>query len=108
MSAVCSGRNPAGCRIALTLSTTETIRGGRLIALTASADPTTKRRKLSLGSTVVTLTAGEHRVVRVKLTAAGRRLLARRHRLPATLKIARVAPGGSRQAVHTQTLAFTA
>ncbi|HEY5198209.1 MAG TPA: hypothetical protein VIJ51_14400 [Solirubrobacteraceae bacterium] len=106
VSAACSGSDTAGCDLSLALSATETIRGGKLVALAAAAAET-KHKVLSLGSARATISAGRHEVVHVKLNATGRRLLASHHHLKATLKIVRISPGGSRHAVSGRKLTFT-
>jgi hypothetical protein len=60
-----------GCRVTATLTTTPT-----------------RRRTVSVGSRTVRIAAGKTSTVTVTLNATGRRLLARRHRLPVRLRVA--------------------
>jgi hypothetical protein len=78
----------------ITVATTETLAGTRVIAL-AAAKRRGKRttRVLVVGSESVTLSAGQTMAVVVALNAAGRRLLSARRSLP--VKITIVAGGGT-------------
>jgi hypothetical protein len=75
----CSG---AACRATATETTTEKLRGRRVISIAA------KRRTVRVGSRRFTIAAGRKKTVVVTLNATGRRLLARYHRLPLRLTIA--------------------
>ena len=71
----------AACQITLTITVTETLRHGKVIAVSA------RKRKLVIGKASATLTAGQRRTVRVTLNKAGRKLLAGRRRLKARLAV---------------------
>jgi hypothetical protein len=84
----CTGST--ACKLTLTLSVVEKLQGGKLIAITDLAGPAKRKRPVRktvvLGSTRVTIAAHKHRTVRVRLNAAGRRLVAK-HRLKTKLAI---------------------
>jgi hypothetical protein len=90
----CTGTGPGRCVFVITVATTETLAGTRVIAL-AAAKRRGKRttRVLVVGSESVTLSAGQTMAVVVALNAAGRRLLSARRSLP--VKITIVAGGGT-------------
>jgi hypothetical protein len=60
--------------------------------------------RVGIGSTTVTLGAGETRVVRISLNGTGRHLLAARHVLHAALIAAQSLDGGHVQTISTQTV----
>jgi hypothetical protein len=82
----CSGPASATCRVTLELTVTEKFKGRRLIAVTANARQTHKKL-LVVGSASVLLRSGHAQIVRIGLNRAGKRLLARRHGLKATLRV---------------------
>ncbi len=73
------------CRATETLTTTETTRGGRPVALSASIRR--KRRTVIVATKRVMIHPGRTVTVTVKLNATGRKLLARFGKLPVTLNI---------------------
>jgi hypothetical protein len=81
----CTGVQGSHCTATLALTTTETIHAGKVVAVTATKRP--KRKTLSLGHASVTINAGSSESVTLSLNGVGKRLLATRHRLPATLTI---------------------
>ena len=72
------------CRATETLTTTETTKGGRPVALSASRR---KSRKVKVATKTVTIHTGKAVTVTVKLNDTGRKLLARFGKLPVTLTI---------------------
>jgi hypothetical protein len=84
------------------LTVVETVKAGKVTAVAAST------RKVALGTKTVTLGAGRHLTVAVKLNAAGRHLLAARHRLRVRLVAAARGNGGRTSTLRTQTLTFKA
>ncbi len=82
---ICEPSAPRPCRATETLTTTETTRGGRLVALSATARR--KRRTVIVATKRVMVHPGRAVTVTVKLNATGRELLARFGKLPVTLKI---------------------
>jgi FG-GAP-like repeat len=78
----CSGHPGASCNITLTLTVTETLKGTKLIAVSAAAKRTKAvRRTVTLGTRSLTLPAGQSETVHIKLNPTGLRLLTRRHSL---------------------------
>jgi hypothetical protein len=102
----CTGLSGSTCTLALRLTVTERFTGHRLIAVTAGRHVRTHRQVLMIGSTRVTLTAGQSQTVLVGLNRAGRHLLAGRHRLTATLHVFQLLSGGHVASVSTQTVTF--
>ena len=90
------------CSFKLTLSVTETIKGGKVIAVTAGATHRkTKKKAVSVGSASRTLTGGQSATVTVALNGTGQGLLSKHH----TLKIKLVVKSGA-STVATDTLTF--
>jgi subtilisin family serine protease len=84
----CSGALGASCEVKLTLTVTETVQGQRVIGVSASRRAAGARKKLiMLGTETANVTAGQSARIRVTLNRAGRRLLARRHRLKVKLSV---------------------
>ena len=83
----CSGPASATCRVTLKLTVTETFQGHKLVAVTAAAKDRKTRKLLVVGSASVLLKSGHVQVVRIGLNRAGKRLLAKRHGLKATLRV---------------------
>jgi hypothetical protein len=82
---ICAPSSLRPCRATETLTTTETIRGGRPVVLSASARR--KFRAVIVATKTVMIHPGKKVTVKVKLNATGRKLLARFGKLPVTLKI---------------------
>jgi hypothetical protein len=82
---ICAPSALRACKVTETLSTTETIHGGRPVALSASARR--KFRTVIVATKSVMIQPGKKVTVTVKLNATGRKLLARFGKLPVTLKI---------------------
>lgn len=101
VSVACAG--DAKCSVKLSLSAAETLRGGRVIAVSAS-----KRvhREVDLGTLRVTLAAGQRRTLTLTLNRAGKRLLSERHRLSVKLTLTQTVSGQTRRV--TTTLTFKA
>ena len=91
----CAGVSGQTCRFAFRLTVTEKIRGHKVIAVTARK-PKTHKVVITVGSAHgVTLAAGRSQVVNVRLNATGKRLLRRRRRLHATLRVTQILTGRS-------------
>jgi hypothetical protein len=77
------------CAVKLTMSVTETISKGKVIAVTAATGSHGKRkppkRTVVVGTVEVTIGAGESKTVTVALNGTGRRLLSARHALAVEL-----------------------
>ncbi len=82
---ICAPSALLPCLATETLTTTETTRGGRPVALSASIRR--KRRTVIVAKKGVRIQPGRTVTVTVKLSATGRKLLARFGKLPVTLKI---------------------
>lgn len=78
---------PAGqsCHVTERLTTIETVIGGQPLVVTAASKRKTKT--VVIGSKTVTIPAGHTTTVTIKLNTAGRKLLERFGKLPATLTI---------------------
>ena len=61
-------------------------------------------KQVGVGSTSVTLAAGQSTIVRIHLNQAGRHLLAARHVLKATLRAIQSLDGGHTSTISTQTV----
>ena len=99
----CAGPATGSCTITLTLTSVETSKGSRLLAVSAAKKGKTTRRTVTVGALSVTLAAGQSKIARVTLNAAGRRLLASVHKLPVEL----VCVAGATR-ISTETLVLTA
>lgn len=95
----CAGSAGATCSLALRMTVRETLKGGKVVAITAKAKP--KRKLLIVGTTTVKLAAGQSKIVKVSLNSIGKRLLSPRHRLKVTLRIIQ-----SSKIVFSRTLTF--
>lgn len=98
----CSGTAP--CTVQLSLTVTETIKNGRVIAVAARRTKTTTRH-ITVARARVTIQAGRRVTVGLRLNAAGRRLLAQRHRLAARLSVGQLISGKTR-ILSSRTLTF--
>ena len=81
----CTGPATGSCTITLTLTSVETSKGSRLLAVSAAKKGKTTRRTVTVGAVSVTLAGGQSETARVKLNATGRRLLGSLHKLPVEL-----------------------
>jgi hypothetical protein len=102
VSLSCTGNAKAKCPVNLKLSVTETLRRGKVIAVSAAKRKAkTKKRVVVVGSAAVTLHGGKRKTVTISLNRAGRRLLAHRRKLKVTLT---VSEGRTRIYRHKETL----
>jgi hypothetical protein len=104
----CSGSSAETCKLTLTLTVTETLRGHKVIAVSARKRPKTHKHVVVVGRTHVTLTAGHSRSVGVTLNSAGRKLLANHHTLGVTLHVTETLANGHSAKVTTRTVVFHA
>jgi hypothetical protein len=100
----CSGPAGSSCTLRATLTTTEWLRGRHVRALSARHRP--RNRIVTVASTRLTIAAGARRTVTLSVNSAGRRLLARFHRLPLQLLVQLLDPTGHATGVFTQKLAI--
>ena len=103
VSVSCTGGPGAVCKLALILTVTESIKGGRVIAITAASttDNRIHKERVTLGTAATTLNAGRSQTITIALNRAGKRLLAQ-HR---TLKV-RLAVTENGQPVLSSTITF--
>lgn len=90
----CSPYASGGCQIALRLTISETLSGGRVVAIAARSRrgvhgnaASLRHLTVTLASARLSLAAGAHRTLTVALDQTGRRLLASRRRLSALLLV---------------------
>ena len=103
----CEGATGVGCVAKLSLTVTETVRGGKMIAVSAAENGRTQKKVVVLGNTTVTLAANQRRTVRVSLNATGKRLLSTRRSLKVKLTITRTVDHKAK-VVSVKTVAFKA
>ena len=102
----CSGHPGASCNIALTLTVTETLKGTKLVAVSAATKRTKSvKRSVTLVTKTLTLPAGQSETVHMKLNPTGLRLLTRRHSLRAKLITTQMS-GATSTIVSRQTVTF--
>jgi hypothetical protein len=94
--------------VALKLTVTETRQGRRVIAITPREHIKAHRKALTIATKRVTLHAGETRTVRIALNRVGRKLLAARRHLKATIEISQRLPNRDTLTVSIQKVTFTA
>jgi hypothetical protein len=94
----CAGASGTKCAVTATLTVVETLRGSKVIAVSAAKS---RRKSVTLGTGKVTLAAGRHASIKIKLNATGRRLLAARHTLRVKLGVA-----ARSTFAHNQTVTF--
>jgi hypothetical protein len=106
----CSGAAGTSCEVRSSLTTIEKLRGGRPVAVAArTRDGKTKPgteahpRRISVGSSRLTIPAGQRIAIAIALNATGRRLLAKFGRLPVHLNVILV-NAGQRSAIIARNL----
>jgi hypothetical protein len=102
----CNGSAGQTCRLSLTMTVTEKRHGRRLIAITARKR--TRKTIVTVGTTSVRLSAGRTKVATVSLNRIGKRLLAKRHHLSATLTVKQSLGANHTTTVSRQTVRFKA
>ncbi|MGA7703592.1 MAG: hypothetical protein WB998_01730 [Solirubrobacteraceae bacterium] len=100
----CTGPASATCKVTLRLTVTESFQGHRLVAVSANARKT--HRLLVVGSASVLLESGHAQIVRIGLNRAGKRLLASRHRLKATLRVTVASSSATPTSIVTRVVTF--
>jgi hypothetical protein len=100
----CSGAAGTSCEIESTLTTLERTRNGHPVAVSARRHrPRTHSRSVVVGSSKLTIPAGQRVTIAIQLNAAGRDLLARFGRLPVHLRVLLLS-AGHRSTVIAQNL----
>ncbi len=102
----CKGTAGTGCEIEATLTTIEKLRHGRLVAVSARRHPGTRSEAVTVGSTSLTIPAGQKVTISIPLNATGKSLLARFGALPVHLGVVQVS-SGHRSTVIAQNLTVT-
>jgi hypothetical protein len=108
----CSPLALGGCRLVLRVTAVETIRSGRIVAITARAPRSgpaahaggLRRTTVTFGVARARLARGQHGTVSLLLNALGRRLLATRHRLAVRVALSGTVIGVIESALSEQTL----
>jgi hypothetical protein len=105
LSVSCIGGPGATCKLTLALTITETVKAGKVVAVTATKRNGTKpkRKIVTLSTTTITLTAGQAENVQLGLNGTGKRLLVKYHTLKVKLLITE-----SGRTVSAQTITFKA
>jgi hypothetical protein len=84
-------KGTTACKIKLTGTVLETIRGGKVIAVAAtktkSKKKKTTKKTITIISKTATIPAGKTKTIKLTLSAAGKKLLAKHHPLKAKLTI---------------------
>ncbi|MGZ4190688.1 MAG: hypothetical protein ACXVQ5_12720, partial [Actinomycetota bacterium] len=81
----CTGTGTCSGRI--TLTTTETRTGNRVLAVASAKRPVRRKVTVTVGSANYRATAGKRATLHVKLNGTGKSLLARFHKLPLTVRV---------------------
>jgi hypothetical protein len=104
----CAGAAGASCEVESTVTTVEKTRGGEPVAVSARRHhhPKTRSTKVLVGSSKLTIPAGERVTILIQLNETGRSLLARFGRLPVHLDVGLVS-AGHRSTVIAQNLVVT-
>jgi hypothetical protein len=93
----CTGQT--NCKVTMKLTVKETIKHHKIVAVSASHKPKPKvtHKVVVLGTASATIPAGQSKTLRISLNKKGRALLKARHHLTATLTVAQITSGKSRQ-----------
>jgi hypothetical protein len=86
VAVACMGVATSSCGISFTLATTETLKGHKVVAVSAAAKRR-RKRTVVVGGTAVTVAGGARTLVRVPLNGTGLALLSRLRKLPAQLTV---------------------
>jgi hypothetical protein len=90
----CAGAAGASCEIESALTTVEKTRHGRIVAVSARHHrPKTRSQQVSVGSSKLTIPAGQRVTIEIILNSTGKSLLARFGRLPVHLDVVLVSAG---------------
>ncbi|HXA54436.1 MAG TPA: hypothetical protein VNV37_06130, partial [Solirubrobacteraceae bacterium] len=105
---LCRGEAGTACEVESTLTTVKKIRHGRLVAVAARHRPhhRTTDEKVTVGSSKLTIPAGQRVTIAIQLNATGTSLLAQFGALPVHLSVAQIA-GGHRSTIIAENLTVT-
>jgi hypothetical protein len=102
VSVSCTGSSGATCDVTVSLTANETVKGGKVVAVSAKArKPKTTKPTVTLGTESAMIDAGDSQTITVSLNRTGLKLLKRHHKLPGKLG---VSSGGS--TISSQTVTF--
>jgi hypothetical protein len=93
------------CRVALVLTVRETLKGHKIIAVSARHRAKVTHKVVVVGTASATISAGKSKSVRIGLNRTGRKLLAARHKLTAKLQITQRV-GGRNRVISTRNVTF--
>jgi hypothetical protein len=99
-------KGDTSCTVSLKLTVVETLRGHRLIAVSARKAKVT-HKTVVVGTAKATVKAGHKQTVRIGLNGTGRKLLKARHKLTAKLTVTQRISGKNRT-ISTQKVTFKA
>jgi hypothetical protein len=99
----CTGSAGTSCEVESTLTTVERTRNGRPVAVSARRHHRIRSTRVTVGSSKLTIPAGQRVTIAIQLNAAGKSLLARFGRLPVHLT-AVLLTAGHRSTVIAQNL----
>jgi hypothetical protein len=102
----CTGPAGATCRLAFKLTVTETIKGHKLVAVSAGSNGRKTRKVVVVGIANVSLKAGQTQTVRIALNRTGKRLFASHHGLKAKLRVTQATAAAGAATVSTRTVTF--
>ncbi len=105
-SLTCKGTAGTACEIEATLTTIEKTRHGKPVAVSARRRPRTRSEAVTVGSSKVTIPAGQKVTISIPLNAAGNSLLTKFGTLPVHLSVVQVS-SGHRSTVIAQNLSVT-
>ncbi len=89
----CTGSAGTSCEVESALSTVEKTRNGKPVAVAAKHHPKTHSKQVSVGSSKLTIPAGQKVTIAIKLNSAGKSLLARFGHLPVHLTAVLISAG---------------
>jgi hypothetical protein len=75
------------CKVSLVLTVKETLKGHKIIAVSARRKAKVTHKVVVVGTASATISAGHSKNVRISLNRTGRKLLAARHKLTAKLQV---------------------
>jgi hypothetical protein len=105
-SLTCKGTAGTACEVESTLTTVEKLRHGKPVAVSARRHPRTRTEAVALGSSKLTISAGQKVTISIQLNATGKSLLAKFGALPVHLSVVQVS-AGHRSTVIAQNLTVT-
>ena len=83
----CNGPSGGHCSDQVTLTVTETLSGGKVIAVSAAKPSRTVKRIVTIGTAIIKLATGKSHQLMVRLNPLGQRLLTARRKLTARLSV---------------------